>query len=89
MVWPTSPVNGDRWVEFGRTWVFDGVGWGAVVSASSTAPALLPERTLAQLLNAALDKNKQFRVTDAPGGEAVVYSDGTSYLRISDQSPVK
>ncbi len=89
MAWPSSPTNGQRWTEYGRTWVFDGSGWGPVVAALATATALLPERTLAQLLDPVADKNRQFRVTDAPGGEAVVYCDGVAYLRVSDQSPVK
>ncbi|KAK6697013.1 hypothetical protein SNK04_014416 [Fusarium graminearum] len=83
------PTNGQRWSEYGRTWVFDGSGWGPVVAALSLASSLLPERTLAQLLDPVADKDRQFRVTDAPGGEAVVYCDGTNYLRVSDQSPVK
>lgn len=89
MAWPTSPTNGQRWTEYGRTWVFDGSGWGQVVAALTLAASLLPERTLAQLLDPVADKDRQFRVLDAPGGEAVVYCDGASYLRVSDQSPVK
>lgn len=88
MAWPSSPAVGDRWVEFGRTWVYDGQGWGAAVAPIAGVSAL-PVRTLADLANPAADINRQFRVTDAPGGEAVVYCDGTSYLRVSDQSPVK
>ena len=86
MAWPSAPSAGDQWTEFGRTWVYDGSGWGSVPAA---ATSVLPERTLAQLVSPAAEKNRQFRVIDAPGGEAVVYCDGTSYLRVSDQSPVK
>lgn len=88
MSWPASPTVGQRYAQYGKTWAFDGVGWGAVV-APIAGVSTLPVRTLAELVSPATDINRQFRVTDAPGGEAVVYCDGTSYLRVSDQSPVK
>lgn len=87
MPFPSSPTNGQVWTEYGRSWVFDGSGWGAVVSALPGG-SVLPVRTVSQLTNAAADINRQFRCTDAPGGEAIIYSDGTTYLRQSDQSPV-
>lgn len=88
MAWPASPAVGDRWTEYGRTWVFDGSGWGQVIAPIAGVSAL-PVRLLAELVSPAADINRQFRVTDAPGGEAIVYSDGTDYRRVSDQSPVK
>ncbi|MGX9958514.1 hypothetical protein ACW0US_07010 [Xanthomonas euvesicatoria] len=87
MAFPENPSTGQTWTEFGRTWVYDGVGWGAVVSALPGG-SVLPVRTVSQLTDAAADINRQFRCTDAPGGEAIIYSDGTTYLRQSDQSPV-
>lgn len=48
----------------------------------------MPTRTVSQLTDATADLNLIIRVTDAPGGEAIAYSDGTTYRRISDQSPV-
>lgn len=48
----------------------------------------IPVRTMSQLTNATNDLNMFLRVTDAPGGEAIVYSDGTDYRRVSDSSPV-
>lgn len=88
MAWPTSPTNGQRWTEYGRTWIYDGSGWGILISPIAGV-STLPVRLLAELVSPATDINRQFRVTDAPGGESVVYCDGTSYLRVSDQSPVK
>lgn len=87
MAFPASPAVGEVWTEFGRSWVYDGNGWGAVVSALPGG-SVLPVRTVSQLTDAAADINRQFRCTDAPGGEAIIYSDGTTYLRQSDQSPV-
>ncbi|ATS39240.1 MULTISPECIES: hypothetical protein [Xanthomonas] len=87
MVFPSNPTNGQAWTEYGRSWVYDGVGWGAVVSALPGG-SVLPVRTVSQLTDAAADINRQFRCIDAPGGEAIIYSDGTTYLRQSDQSPV-
>lgn len=56
MAWPTSPVTGDTWEEFGRTWVFDGVGWTTVptvVVSGRTLPAFLADGTLSPIpLNA-------------------------------------
>ncbi len=88
MAWPTSPTVGQRHVEYGRTWEFDGSGWGQVISPIAGV-STLPVRLLAELVSPSADINRQFRVLDAPGGEAVVYCDGTSYMRVSDQSPVK
>ncbi|WDI91910.1 hypothetical protein [Xanthomonas campestris] len=87
MAFPSDPYAGQPWTEYGRNWVYDGNGWGAVVSALPGG-SVLPVRTVSQLTNAAADINRQFRCTDAPGGEAIIYSDGTTYLRHSDQSPV-
>lgn len=87
MAFPQNPVIGQLWTEYGREWVFDGAGWTAPSTVSQPAP-VLPVRTVSQLNDPVVDQNRQFRVTDAPGGEAVVYSDGTDYRRISDQSPV-
>lgn len=87
MVFPQNPVVGQAFTEYGRTWIFDGSGW-ASPSAAMLADPILPVRTVSQLNDAARDQNRQFRVTDAPGGEAVVYSDGSDYRRVSDQSPV-
>ncbi|NIJ87005.1 hypothetical protein FHY35_004055 [Xanthomonas arboricola] len=87
MAFPSNPAKGQTWTEFGRTWVYDGAGWGAVVSALPGG-SVLPVRTVSQLTDAAADINRQFRCTDAPGGEAIIYSDGTTYRRQSDQSPV-
>lgn len=87
MVFPLNPKVGDVWREFGKEWMFDGFGWGAVSTTSLFTK--LEQRLMSEIVNPQQDLNKQFRVTDAPGGEAVVYSDGTFYRRISDQSPVK
>lgn len=87
MVFPANPSVGQVWTEYGRSWVYDGNGWGAAVSALPSG-SVLPVRTVSQLTDAAADINRQFRCTDAPGGEAIIYSDGTTYLRQSDQSPV-
>lgn len=87
MAFPSDPNVGDSWTEFGREWIYDGFGWG---SKSLTIDMVyhLDERELAELTDPATDVNKQIRVIDAPGGEAVVYSDGENYRRVSDQSPV-
>lgn len=88
MAFPTTGnFPGRQWTEFTRVWTYDGVGWAPFVDTGALS-ILLPERTLSQLLDAAADKDKAFRVLDAPGGEAIAYSDGTDYRRISDQSPV-
>lgn len=87
MAFPRNPAPGETWIEFGKTWVFDGSGWGASVPALQ-GTSVLPVRTISQLTDAPADINRQFRCIDAPGGEAIIYSDGTTYLRQSDQSPV-
>ncbi len=87
MAFPANPTKGQVWTEFGKSWVFDGSGWGAAV-APLTVSAALQSRTVSQLVDAGADTNKQFRCTDAPGGETIVYSDGATYRRISDNSPV-
>ena len=87
MAFPSNPAVGQLWVEFNKTWAYDGTGWGAVVSALPSG-SVLPVRTVSQLTDAAADINRQFRCADAPGGEAIIYSDGTTYRRLSDQSPV-
>ncbi|WP_157726241.1 hypothetical protein [Xanthomonas citri] len=87
MAFPANPSTGQVWTEFGKTWVYDGSGWGAVVTPLPGG-SILPVRTVSQLTDAAADINRQFRCIDAPGGEAIIYSDGTTYLRQSDQSPV-
>lgn len=87
MAFPANPATGAVATEYGRTWVFDGTGWRQQ-AATLKVSAALEQRTVAQLVSPAADLNRQLRVTDAPGGEAVVYSDGSDYRRVSDQSPV-
>lgn len=87
MTFPINPVGGQVWTEFGKTWVYDGSGWGVAVPALPSS-SVLPVRTVTQLTDAATDINRQFRCIDAPGGEAIIYSDGDTYRRTSDQSPV-
>ncbi|MBB3802071.1 hypothetical protein FHR47_002319 [Xanthomonas arboricola] len=87
MAFPQNPYVGQPWTEFGKPWVFDGSGWGASAPVLQ-GTSVLPVRTVSQLTDAAADINRQFRCTDAPGGEAIIYSDGTTYMRQSDSSPV-
>ncbi len=87
MPFPSTPLVGDTYTMYGRVWVYDGSGWSAQ-SYATQVPMIYQVRTVSQLTAAAADANKAFRCVDAPGGEAIIYSDGTTYRRQSDSSPV-
>lgn len=81
------PNVGDVITQWGRQLVWDGFGYGLVPTAVSV-PMIYPVRTMAQLGDASAQQNYVYRCTDAPGGEAIVYSDGANWLRQYDSSPV-
>lgn len=87
MAFPSAPYVGQPWTEYGKSWVFDGNGWAPPTTATSLR-MVYPVRTMAELGDPAVQQNYVYRCTDAPGGETIVYSDGTNWLRQYDSSPV-
>lgn len=89
MPWPADPVVGNIYPNYNSLWLYNADNtYTKVLDISTTSTAKFIVRTMAQLTTPAADINQVIRVLDASEGEVIAYSDGTTYRRILDNSPV-